>query len=141
MKTIKLLALFTLLLLTTWGFNTNVSAGIKPNQPDLFGTQWKLTKIEGNEIDVAKAFIRFDEAKNSIGGNGGCNAFGGSMEKNENQIKFSKIISTKMYCEGVQDVEDKFMKDLERVTKYEISHGKLRLISDDKILLEFEPKK
>lgn len=109
-------------------------------QPDFFGTQWKLTRIEGQIINNEKAFIRFDETKNSAGGNGGCNGFGGNMEKNGSQIKISEVISTKMYCENGSDVENKFFANLDRVTKYEIKAGKLFLMRDETILLEFEAK-
>lgn len=112
-----------------------------PGQPGFFDTNWKLTKIDGNAVDLEKPFIKFDEAKNSIGGNGGCNVFGGSMEKNGSQLKFSKIFSTKMFCQGAQTVENKFLGSLDRVTNYEIKGGKLFLKANNKILLEFEPKK
>ncbi len=109
-------------------------------QPDFFGTHWKLTKIEGQAINNQKAFISFDETKNSAGGNGGCNVFGGNLEKNGNQIKISEVFSTKMYCENGSDVENKFFANLDRVTSYEIKAGKLFLMRDETILLEFEAK-
>lgn len=111
-----------------------------PTQTEFFGTQWKLTKIEGQIINNEKAFIRFDESKNSAGGNGGCNVFGGNLEKNGSQIKISEVFSTKMYCENGSDVENKFFANLDRVTKYEIKGKKLFLMRGETILLEFEAK-
>jgi len=111
------------------------------NQPNLFGTQWKLTRIEGNAINNDKAFIRFDEQKKSAGGNGGCNVFGGSFSKNGNRLKISQIISTKMFCENGSDVENKFFANLDRVTNYEIKNGKLFLMTNETVVLEFEVKK
>lgn len=110
------------------------------NQPNFIGTQWKLTRIEGKQINNDKAFIRFDDTKSSAGGNGGCNAFGGNFKKNGNQIKISQIISTKMYCENGSDVENKFFAALDRVNEYEIKDGKLFLMSGKSIILEFEVK-
>lgn len=115
---------------------TNVS----PNQPNFFGTEWKLTHIEGNAINNDKAFIRFDETKKSAGGNGGCNGFGGNFSKNGSQLKISQIISTKMFCENGSDVENKFFTNLDRVTNYEIKNGKLFLMTNQRVVLEFEEK-
>lgn len=84
--------------------------------------------------------INFDTDKKSIGGNGGCNGFGGNLSVNGSEIKISQIISTQMFCEDTSDVENKFLRNLERATKYKITGGKLVLFDDDKIILEFIPK-
>ena len=107
---------------------------------NFFGTQWKLTRIEGKPVNSDRAFIRFDDEKNSAGGNGGCNVFGGDLEKNGNRIKISNVFSTKMFCENGSDVENKFFVQLDRVNKYEIKNGKLFLMAKNKVLLEFEAK-
>lgn len=108
------------------------------NQPNFFGTEWKLTRIEGNVVKNEKAFIRFDETKNSAGGNGGCNVFGGSLSKIGNKLKISEVFSTKMFCQDGSDVENKFFANLDRVTEYEIKDGKLFLMANRTVVLEFE---
>ena len=113
-----------------------------PQKPaEFFGTEWKLTRIEGMSVSTERAFIRFEGEKNSAGGNGGCNVFGGDLEKNSSQIKISNVFSTKMYCENGSDIENKFFANLDRVEKYEIKNGKLFLMAKNKVLLEFEAKK
>jgi heat shock protein HslJ len=112
-----------------------------PQKPaDFFGTEWKLTRIEGKAVSSEKAFIRFDDEKKSAGGNGGCNVFGGDLEKKGSQIKISNVFSTKMYCESGSDIENKFFARLDRVNKYEIKAGKLFLMAKNKVLLEFKAK-
>jgi heat shock protein HslJ len=106
-------------------------------QPDFFETEWKLTKIEGKAVKAAKAFIRFNKSENSAGGNGGCNGFGGNLEKNQNRIKISDVISTKMYCKETSKIENKFLSNLDRVTKYRIANGKLILTAGERDVLEF----
>lgn len=114
------------------------SAKTSPQKPaEFYGTHWQLKRIEGKAVNTNRAFIRFDDEKKSAGGNGGCNGFGGDLEKNGSKIKISNVISTKMYCENGSDVENKFLSRLERVNNYEIKNGKLFLKKDDKILLEF----
>ncbi len=120
-----------------------VKSEVNPTQtqPNFFGTEWKLTRIEGNIIKNEKAFIRFDEAKNSARGNGGCNVFGGNMSKTGSKVKISEVFSTKMFCQNGSDVENKFLSNFEQVTEYEIKDGKLFLMANKTVVLEFEVKK
>jgi heat shock protein HslJ len=77
----------------------------------LYDTKWELKKIQiADSVDVVtgKAFIKFSQEKKSAGGNGGCNAFGSSIRVSGNTVSFKDIFSTKMYCEGVQQMEDDF---------------------------------
>ena len=66
------------------------------------------------------AFIRFEEDKDRFGGNGGCNGMGGNLEVKGSMIDLSQIISTKMYCEGTSEIENKFFNELEKVNRFEI---------------------
>ena len=91
-------------------------------------------------VNAPKASISFDLDKSTVGGNGGCNGFGGNLVKNGSKIKISQIISTKMFCEATSDVENKFLGNLDRVTKYQITGGKLFLLAGETIVLEFTAK-
>ena len=106
----------------------------------LYNTKWSLIKIHGNgneEIVNTKAFIRFDKEKGSAGGNGSCNSFGSSPTISGNELSFKNVFSTKMYCEQVQQIENKFLGSLEKVNRYEIKDKSLFLYSDKDLLLEF----
>ncbi len=106
----------------------------------LYGTKWSLKKIHtdtGVEELSTKAFIKFDAEKKSAGGNGSCNSFGSTATVNNNEVSFSNIFSTKMYCEGVQKTEDSFFKQLGKVNRFEIVENKLSLYRDTALLLEF----
>lgn len=66
---------------------------IKSTQP-LFDTKWSLKKIYENgkqEAINTKAFIRFDKAKGSAGGNGSCNSFGSTASINGNEVSLKNI--------------------------------------------------
>jgi heat shock protein HslJ len=107
----------------------------------LYETKWMLKKIyteEGIREVNTKAFIRFDKEKNSAGGNGSCNTFGSTTTVNGNEVSFKNIFSTKMYCEGVQPIEDVFFRQLEKVNRFEIKGKKLIFYEDKAILLGFE---
>ena len=106
----------------------------------LYNTKWSLKKIyaESNVEEVlTKAFIKFNAEKKSAGGNGGCNSFGSSFTINKNAISFKNIFSTKMYCEGVQQIEDAFFKQLEKANRFEVKEKELILYYDKEVLLEF----
>jgi heat shock protein HslJ len=85
-----------------------------------------------------KAFIRFDKEKASAGGNGSCNSFGSTTIVNGNELNFKNIFSTKMYCEQVQAIENKFLGSLEKITRYEIKDKTLKLYNDKELILEFD---
>lgn len=112
-----------------------------PVQPvALYDTKWSLKKIHtetGTEEVFTKAFIKFKQEKKSAGGNGSCNSFGSTVLIDGSKMTISQIFSTKMYCEGVQQTEDKFFTLLEQVTRFEIKAKQLSLYKEDKLLLAF----
>ena len=106
----------------------------------LYNIKWSLKKIyeNGKPGDVnTRAFIRFDKEKGSAGGNGSCNSFGSTSTVEGNKVSFKNIFSTKMYCEEVQQVENKYLKQLENANRFEIKDKALILYRDKEKLLEF----
>jgi putative lipoprotein len=107
----------------------------------LYDTKWSLKQIhmaDSVEIVAGTAFIKFNKENKSAGGNGGCNSFGSSITVSGNAISFKDIISTQMYCEGVQKTEDAFFKQLAKVNRLVIKGKTLLLYKDKEVLLEFE---
>lgn len=106
----------------------------------LYDTKWMLKKIhiaDSTEAITGTAFIRFNQEKKSAGGNGGCNSFGSSITVSGNKISFKDIFSTQMFCEGVQQTEDTFFKQLEKVNRFVIKDKALMLYKDKEVLLKF----
>jgi heat shock protein HslJ len=130
---------FAVAVFLTAGFCKNPDVGKKLQ---LFDNKWFLVKIqqpdERTEVMGRKAFILFNKDKNSAGGNGGCNSFGSSVKVSGNDISISGIISTKMYCEGVQQTEDSFFRLLAEANRFEIRDKNLMLFKGKELLLEFE---
>ena len=107
----------------------------------LYDTKWSLTKIYDNGKDDTvntKAFIRFNKEKGSSGGNGSCNSFGSDATVNGNEVSFKNIFSTKMYCDQLQQIENKYFGKLEKANRFEIKNYSLTLYRDKKKLLEFK---
>ena len=106
----------------------------------LYNTKWSLKKIytHGKEETVnTKAFILFDKEKGSAGGNGSCNSFGSTATINGDEVSFKNVFSTKMYCEKVQQIENKYFKQLGNANRFEIKDKTLFLYHDKEKLLEF----
>ena len=124
----------------TLGTSCNLAKETMQSPTPLYNTKWSLKKFFNNgneEIVNTKAFIRFDKQKGSAGGNGSCNSFGSTATINGNELSFKNVFSTKMYCEQVQQIENKFLGSLEMVTRYDIKDKSLFLYRDKDLLLEF----
>ena len=137
MKLIKFFSTGAFIVLTACAMQ---KISINPQQ-SLYDSKWNLKKIySGTNSDevITKAFIRFNKEKGSAGGNGGCNTFGSNAAVTNDQVSFSNIFSTKMYCEGIQSSEDAFLKQLANVNRFEINNKTLRLYHDKEELLEFQ---
>ena len=112
------------------------SANEPDNDSKLGNGKWILTKINGVNVNTNRAFIRFEEDKDRFGGNGGCNGMGGDLSVNGSTIDMSQIISTKMYCEGTSEIENKFFNELESVNRFEIKGKTLLLYNGRRMALE-----
>jgi heat shock protein HslJ len=108
---------------------------------NIFANAWQLTRIEGKEINTTKAYIEFNEKDARFGGNTGCNRMSGSFTKTDSSIKFSQIISTKIFCQDTSEVENAFTRNLEKAARFEIKDGKLYLFADETTVLEFTAKR
>lgn len=107
---------------------------------NLFAADWRLTKMDGKAIGANRAFLHFNEKESSFGGNGGCNGMGGNFSVKGSSIKFGQIISTKMFCRETQMDENAFLRNLEKVSRYEIRGDTLKLYAGKKAILEFAAK-
>ena len=135
------MSVLAFLMLIVFGSCTHKGA----NESSLYDTKWYLVKIHqgsaAEEITVKKAYITFSKEKKNAGGNGSCNMFGGTLAVDGDKMSITQIISTKMYCEGVQQTENSFFIELEKVNRYEIKNDMLFLYRDKELWLEFEKEK
>lgn len=123
----------------------NTGKKISTQNQAITNTKWSLDSFTDNgtatKVTGQRAFMRLDESKQSIGGNGSCNNFGGSYTLSGDKLTVSKIFSTKMYCEAVQKTEDHFLRLLETVTRYNINGNTLLLYNNDQLVLQFSAVK
>jgi heat shock protein HslJ len=146
MQNTFLASIFISLLIIAFNKEKDVKIPVGPTsvtiESQLDTNKWFLKKIYQDssvqEVTKRKAFIRFNEAKASAGGNGSCNSFGSTMKLDGNKISFSNIFSTKMFCAEVQSIENSFLSQLANVTRYEMRDKSLVLFNNEKKVLEFE---
>lgn len=99
-------------------------------EAQLIGTKWVLTKLNKDLVNLTgpeleQPFIKLNAKDNGVGGNGGCNAFGGTFTLKENQhIEFSQLLATMRYCED-NGIERVFMGNLKKATTYTITTNEL----------------
>lgn len=90
--------------------------------------------VQGAEIAIptgVEANILFSKDGKAYG-SGGCNRFSGGFENPApGQVKFSALISTKMYCQEKMAVESGLFQALAKVTRYRVENIRLILESED----------
>ncbi|MFA7084088.1 MAG: META domain-containing protein [Arcobacteraceae bacterium] len=108
---------------------TNVKQTAKADVT-LTNTYFKAVSLNGKKAEVfeKEPFIKF-EAKGSVIGNLGCNSFFGSFKKQNKNISFENIGSTKMMCPNIK-TEDAFAKVLQNVKTYEIRGESLTFFNE-----------
>lgn len=66
-----------------------------------------------------------------FGGTVGCNTFGGEYKVNGNQVAFSGVFSTLMFCEGTSDQESAVLAILsDKTLNFSVSGSQLTLSSE-----------
>ena len=105
------------------------------------GKRWTLTQIGDQNWTAEKPYLEFDRAQGKVSGDAGCNRFSGTLEVKDSSLKVSRLISTKRACldEAANRMESRFLGELERITRFEMRDGKLRLLADDLPSLVLSP--
>ena len=89
---------------------TACTAPDAPASPTLAGTAWTLATLDAAPLgpDIRRAPTITFRTETDVGGNGGCNTWGGSYDLKGSTIKFSQMRSTLMACERGMDLEYRF---------------------------------
>jgi heat shock protein HslJ len=107
--------------------------------------KWMLEAIAGTPIPMVQqdAFIVFDPAKGSAGGDTSCNVYGGKYTTNGDRISITETISTMRACieDRRMEIERGFLDGLRTADRYEIRADRLYLYRREKLLLTFQGRK
>ena len=98
-----------------------------PVGTDLMGTSWTLTQLNGAPAATGVT-TTLNISADGIGGNGGCNTYGGSLAFPDGKLDISQVMSTMMACEEPKmGQEQAFFRVLEAATAYSVDEGTLSL--------------
>jgi len=104
---------------------------------------WKLTGIAGSDgtlvapVDIAAPTLSLSDG--TAAGNASCNEYSGSYEIDGSTITFGPMISTQMFCDGqeLMDQEMAYLAALGTVDGWEVEDDVLSLKSGDATVLTF----
>lgn len=108
-------------------FQSNIQSA---HDDSLEGTHWKLVKLLGDDVEPKRGqkvpTLQFD-SQGRVGGNSGCNRFGGSFTTDEKgQLRFGQLVSTRMMCRDMK-LEEAFLRVLDKTDSYKVIGDTLEL--------------
>lgn len=94
--------------------------------------RWRLIEMNGERIQIADTAkiptLAFDVTNKKIQGRGGCNSYSGAFIIKANLIEIGPIVSTKMACGDMMEIETAFFNMLsEKPLEHRVADGKLYL--------------
>lgn len=118
-------------LLSTSGHNMLTA---RRHNMDFLNGQWRVTSINGQDVDDDECNIFFDIAEGKVHGNTGCNYFNGDIfisPDRSNAIELSNMGVTRMACPKTEQ-ETAMLVALEQVTEaIQGSEGRVMLLGKD----------
>jgi heat shock protein HslJ len=106
----------------------------------LADSQWELTSIDGQAVVAANNPVTLQfTADQQVGGNGGCNSYGGTYRMSGDAIAFSDVASTLMACmdNSLMEQEQVYFAALQAATRFNISGDQLTITYGDNQQLIF----
>ncbi len=93
---------------------------------------WVVQELNGKKLDESifsngLPTLEFNLKEGKVGGNGGCNQINGGISFNYDQILFSKLATTRMYCNEASDIENEILSILRLNPSYKIDNLTLHL--------------
>jgi heat shock protein HslJ len=109
---------------------------------DLSGS-WTLVEIhESSGTTINEGFperkpsLTLEAITKKLTGNTGCNQMFGSFKTNQNNVTFSGLGATKMYCAGVKEAE--YLAMFDKIKTYSILNDQLSFMdADGNVLLKY----
>lgn len=113
--------------------DSDVGSAPAAAQGDLWETSWVAQTIASKPVAPLGA-VTMNFQTGTVGGNSGCNTFGGDVTLDGAKISFGPLISTKMACieGGRMSQEFAFMQLLSDAARYERpSSNRLEIVTAD----------
>lgn len=96
--------------------------------PALTSARWSVVEIAGAPAAHGET-LQFAGAK--VSGRGACNRFTGSARQAGPTLEIGELASTRMFCQGKMDAEQRYFEALRVVRSYTLTAGILSLAAAD----------
>lgn len=101
---------------------------------------WKVVTLSGQAVEGAdsrrSAHLELDRGRREVRGHTGCNRLRGRYELDGDEIQFSSVSTTRKACPEAGDLEQRFLKALEGVTRLQVSGDRLTLYAGKQAVVE-----
>lgn len=112
-------------------------AGGKSQNPQA-GSDWNLVTLSGTPpLEGTTLTLTF--GTDQVGGNAGCNSFGGKYVVEGDQLTVSELVSTLMACAetGVMEQESAYLSAVGAAQSFSLKGSELRILSAEGVELVF----
>jgi heat shock protein HslJ len=115
------------------------SAQMLPVLLDIVDTKWVLRSLNSG-VSVIQREMPWFELQNDGGviGQTGCNSLTARYRLGESALSFGNLVSTRIYCPDVAEVEDSFIRALQNAENFRLENGQLVLLNGHFELARFE---
>lgn len=113
-------------------------AGQGDAEPPLLQTQWRLATLGDQAVELAedrRPDFTLDAKENRISGFTGCNRMSGEYVLSGSELKFDRMISTKMACVETMELERDFLNAMQATAGWRMAEGRLELLDAGGALL------
>ena len=120
--------LFCSILLLAFGCNSlkeNKEAGTTDNT--LKDGAYKVSSIVGTDISSDNLTLVISEDGQRISGFCGCNTYSGALNPQGSDALFSKLKTTKKYCNSGMTVENLFVKEMQNVASVSVNGNTMNM--------------
>ncbi|MFT3885425.1 MAG: META domain-containing protein [Flavobacteriales bacterium] len=104
----------------------------KTAMTSLGNTRWDLRSLAGKAIELPAErrtpYLTLNTDSSEVSGFGGCNTLRGGIKLHGTALSFDQVMSTKMYCENVQPIENGLLDALHKTTGYKLDGNTLTLL-------------
>lgn len=140
-KFLFLYSLIAVSLLISFAACSGSKKADKTASPNIKYKKWILNSVGGVWVDstTAKAAYIIFNNDGTMGGNTGCNLFGGNYAISENNtISFTSVHVTEMFCKN-NVFERPFLDAINQTNKFSVENKQLILWNNDQKLIVFTP--
>lgn len=139
MKTIASLFITAVLILTASCNGTKKAAASSENET-LEGT-FAIGSLKNKDIGEKELELVFNAENNSFTGTTDCNSIFGEYTLDGNNVTFSPVAATRMYCEGRMDTEKNIIAAFGNTSTYSVKGGVVSFYDKEGNLLLSAAKK